>query len=89
MGLSGRSISNAEPENTGGIAGEEILFVVPMMKIVRIPEPLIGAFLAIFCAIQMGLPDSFRTGANVTDNGIYAIGLNKLYRKRFIKAETK
>jgi CheY-like chemotaxis protein/Na+/H+-dicarboxylate symporter len=66
-----------------GIAGEEILFVVPMMKIVGIPEPVIGAFLAIFCAIQMGLPDSFRTGANVTDNGIYAIGLNRLYERRF------
>lgn len=70
-----------------GIAGEEILFVVPMMKIVGIPEPVIGAFLAIFCAIQMGLPDSFRTGANVTDNGIYAIALNKVYRSRFQKQE--
>ena len=66
-----------------GIPGEEILFVVPMMKIVGIPHPVIGAFLAIFCAIQMGLPDSFRTGANVTDNGIYAIGLSRLYERRF------
>ena len=66
-----------------GIAGEEILFVIPMMKIVGIPQPVIGAFLAIFCAIQMGLPDSFRTGANVTDNGIYAIGLSRLYEKKF------
>ncbi|GAH52817.1 unnamed protein product, partial [marine sediment metagenome] len=35
--------------------------------------------------LQVGLPDSFRTGANVTDNGIYALGLNKLYKKKFMK----
>lgn len=66
-----------------GIPGEAILFVVPMMKIVGIPQPLIGAFLAIFCAIQLGLPDSFRTGANVTDNGIYALALTKFYKTKF------
>jgi len=70
-----------------GVAGEEILFVVPMMMIVGIPEPMIGAFVAIFSAIQMGLPDSFRTGANVTDNGIYAIGLNEVYKSRFLKVQ--
>ena len=69
------------------MAGEEILFVVPMMMIVGIPEPMVGAFVAIFSAIQMGLPDSFRTGANVTDNGIYAIGLNQVYESRFMKAQ--
>jgi len=66
-----------------GIAGEAVLFAVPMMTVVGIPPELTAPFMAIFIAIQLGLPDSFRTGANVTDNGIYAIWLNKIYEKRF------
>ena len=48
-----------------------------------------GAFIAIFTASQIGLADSFRTGTNVTDNGIYAMGLNKLYHTRFAVKEEK
>lgn len=70
-----------------GIAGEAVLFAVPMMTVVGIPPELTAPFMAIFIAIQLGLPDSFRTGANVTDNGIYAIWLNKIYEKRFQKNE--
>ncbi len=66
-----------------GIPGELVLFAVPMVKILNLPEPTIPLFMALYLALQVGLPDSFRTGANVTDNGIYAIGLNKLYRDKF------
>lgn len=66
-----------------GIPGELVLFAVPMVKILNLPEPLIALFMSLYLALQIGLPDSFRTGANVTDNGIYAVGLNKLYKNRF------
>ncbi len=66
-----------------GIPGELVLFAIPMVKILNLPEPIIPLFMALYLALQIGLPDSFRTGANVTDNGIYAIGLNKLYNNRF------
>ncbi|MCK4401471.1 cation:dicarboxylase symporter family transporter [bacterium] len=67
-----------------GIPGELVLFAVPMVKILNLPEPIIPMFMALYLALQVGLPDSFRTGANVTDNGIYALGLNKLYKNRFL-----
>jgi Na+/H+-dicarboxylate symporter len=66
-----------------GIPGELVLFAVPMIKILNLPEPIVPLFMALYLALQVGLPDSFRTGANVTDNGIYAIGLDKFYKKRF------
>jgi Na+/H+-dicarboxylate symporter len=67
-----------------GIPGELVLFAVPVVKILNLPEPIIALFMALYLALQVGLPDSFRTGANVTDNGIYAIGLNKLYKDKFM-----
>lgn len=70
-----------------GIPGELVLFAVPMVKILNLPDHLIALFMSLYLALQIGLPDSFRTGANVTDNGIYAIGLNKLFKKRFAAAE--
>ncbi len=70
-----------------GIPGELVLFAVPMVKILNLPEPIIPMFMALYLALQVGLPDSFRTGANVTDNGIYALGLNKLYRRKFMPKE--
>lgn len=66
-----------------GIPGELVLFAVPMVKILDLPEPIIALFMALYLALQVGLPDSFRTGANVTDNGIYAVGLDKLYKTKF------
>jgi len=66
-----------------GIPGELVLFAIPMVKILNLPKATIPMFMALYLALQVGLPDSFRTGANVTDNGIYAIGLNKLYNDKF------
>ncbi len=68
-----------------GIPGELVFFAIPMMKILNPPEPIIPLFMALYLALQIGLPDSFRTGANVTDNGLYAIALNKLYHNRWLK----
>jgi Na+/H+-dicarboxylate symporter len=68
-----------------GIPGEQVLFAIPMVTILGIPTELTEAFMAIFVAIQLGLPDSFRTGANVTDNGLFAILLNKKYEKSLKK----
>ena len=68
-----------------GIPGELVLFAVPVVKILNLPEPAIAIFMALYLALQVGLPDSFRTGANVTDNGIYALGLNKLFKEKFMK----
>lgn len=71
-----------------GIPGELVLFAVPMLKILSVPEPAIPAFMALYLALQIGLPDSFRTGANVTDNGIYALALNKLHSNRFAEQDS-
>jgi Na+/H+-dicarboxylate symporter len=68
-----------------GIPGEAIIFLPLMLTIVNLPPELVTTFTAIFVAIQLGLPDSFRTGANVTDNGIYAVWLNHIFEKRFDK----
>lgn len=68
-----------------GIPGELVLFAVPVVKILNLPEPAIALFMALYLALQVGLPDSFRTGANVTDNGIYALGLNRLFKEKFMK----
>ncbi len=68
-----------------GIAGEEVFFVGPLMALLSI-HPDVGAgkaFLAIYVAIQLGLPDSFRTAANVTDNGLFAILLNGRYKRKY------
>lgn len=68
-----------------GIPGEAVLFAIPMMTIIGLPPELVDTFMAIFVAIQLGLPDSFRTGANVTDNGLFAVLLNKKYEKSLKK----
>lgn len=72
-----------------GIPGELVLFAVPMVKILNLPEPVIAIFMSLYLALQIGLPDSFRTGANVTDNGIYAVGLDKFYKNRFLNKNKK
>ncbi|MFH1519498.1 MAG: cation:dicarboxylase symporter family transporter [Candidatus Omnitrophota bacterium] len=72
-----------------GIPGELVLFAVPIVKILNLPEPIIPMFMALYLALQVGLPDSFRTGANVTDNGIYAVGLDKFYKQKFASKEKK
>ena len=39
-----------------------------------------------FC-LGIGLPDSFRTGANTTNNYVYCVLLNRVYENRFAGQE--
>lgn len=66
-----------------GIPGELILFAGPLALLLNIPLALVPVFLALYVGLQIGLPDSFRTGANSTDNCACALLLNKIYERRF------
>ena len=70
-----------------GIPGELVLFAGPMATMLNIPEPMLPVFLAVYLGIQLGLPDSFRTGNNSTDNYVQAILVNAVYEKKFAGAE--
>jgi len=66
-----------------GIPGELVLFAGPMATMLNIPEASLPIFLAVYLGLQLGLPDSFRTGSNSTDAFVGAILLNAVYEKRF------
>ena len=70
-----------------GIPGELVLFAGPMATMLNIPEPMVPAFLAVYLGIQLGLPDSFRTGNNSTDNYVQAVLVNAVYEKRYAARE--
>ena len=70
-----------------GIPGELLLFAGPIALVLDIPPEFSGLFLALYLGLQIGLPDSFRTGGNTTNNYVYAIILNEVYEKRFLPAE--
>ena len=66
-----------------GIPGELVLFAGPMATMLNIPEASLPIFLAVYLGLQLGLPDSFRTGSNSTDAFVGAVLLNAVYEKRF------
>lgn len=66
-----------------GMPGELVIFALPIVKLLGLPAPCIPVFMALYIALQVGLPDSFRTGANVTDNGLYTIAINRVFHKKF------
>jgi hypothetical protein len=66
-----------------GIPGELVLFAGPIMGMLAVPQDLQPAFLMTFLGLQVGLPDSFRTGANSTDGCPAALLLNEIYERRF------
>ena len=66
-----------------GIPGELVLFAGPMATMLNIPEASLPIFLAVYLGLQLGLPDSFRTGSNSTDEYVSAILLNAVYEKHF------
>jgi Na+/H+-dicarboxylate symporter len=70
-----------------GIPGELVLFAGPMATLLNIPEATLPIFLAIYLGLQLGLPDSFRTGANSTDAYVGAILVNAVYEKRYAEDE--
>jgi hypothetical protein len=59
-----------------GIPGELVLFAGPIMKILSVPPTVEPVFLAAFIGLQLGLPDSFRSGVNSTDNCLAALLIN-------------
>jgi Na+/H+-dicarboxylate symporter len=63
-----------------GVPGELILFAGPIMEALQVPAELHAVFLLAFLGLQIGLPDSFRTGANSTDNCLSAFLLDRKYR---------
>jgi len=66
-----------------GIPGELVLFAGPLLQLFDLPPQQEPVFLALYLGLQLGLPDSFRTGNNSTDNCVMAILLNEQYEKKF------
>ena len=71
-----------------GIPGELVLFAGPMATMLNIPEAMLPVFLAVYLGIELGLPDSFRTGNNSTDDYIGAILMNAVFEKRYAHKES-
>lgn len=72
-----------------GIPGELVIFAGPLSIILGLPEEIIPVFLALYIGFQIGLPDSFRTGANSTDNCVNALILQDVYEKEYLTREPK
>ena len=70
-----------------GIPGELVLFAGPIALLLNLPEEITPMFLALYIGLQIGLPDSFRTGNNSTDDHIAAIFMNKVYEEKFLVRE--
>ena len=66
-----------------GIPGELVMFAGPLGTMLNLPPDILPAFLAIFIGLQIGLPDSFRTGNNSTDDFVCTIILDDIYKKKF------
>lgn len=66
-----------------GLPGELVLFAGPVALLLNVPEALVPVFLALYIGLQVGLPDSFRTGTNSTDNAVAANYLEQVYEDRF------
>ena len=72
-----------------GIPGELLLFAGPLSLVLGIPPEVLPLFLTLYLGLQIGLPDSFRTGGNTTNNYLYAIILNETYTKRFLQEDVQ
>jgi Na+/H+-dicarboxylate symporter len=66
-----------------GIPGELIIFAGPIAIILGLPQDVVPVFLALYVGFQIGLPDSFRTGANSTDNCVSGLILQDLYERQY------
>ncbi len=72
-----------------GIPGELLLFGGPMVVALGVDATTAPIFLALYVGLQIGLPDSFRTGANSTDNCIISLMIQDLHDRRFPSATAK
>jgi len=70
-----------------GMPGELIIFAGPISLLMNVPEVTRPIFLALYVGLQIGLPDSFRTGANSTDDFLNAVLMNRDYERSFMGAE--
>jgi len=66
-----------------GIPGELVLFAGPIATMLNLPPAIQPVFIAVYVGLQIGLPDSFRTGNNSTDNYVCSILLNEIYDQKF------
>lgn len=66
-----------------GIPGELLLFAGPLLQVLDIPPEVSPTFLALYLGLQIGLPDSFRTGNNSTDDCVLSILLNNEFERKF------
>ena len=62
-----------------GIPGELLIFGGPIALCMGVSPELTPLFLSLYIGLQIGLPDSFRTAANSTDECLCAIILDKKY----------
>jgi hypothetical protein len=51
-----------------GMPGELLLFAGPIAAVLGVPPQQQDAFILLYVTLQLGLPDSFRSGANVIDS---------------------
>jgi hypothetical protein len=51
-----------------GMPGELLLFAGPVAAVLAVAPQQQNAFVLLYVTLQLGLPDSFRSGANVTDS---------------------
>ncbi len=61
-----------------GIPGELVLFAGPLIAAFGMDPELASRFLALYVGLQLGLPDSFRTGTNSTDDMLCTVAFNAL-----------
>ena len=66
-----------------GIPGELILFGGPIVALLGLSPELAQVFIAIYVGLQIGLPDSFRSATNSTDNCVAAHLMHDVYEKRY------
>lgn len=66
-----------------GIPGELVLFAGPIILILDLPPETAATFLALYVGLQLGLPDSIRTGNNSTDDVLCAVVLNQHYIENY------
>lgn len=70
-----------------GIPGELLLFGGPIVELLGFPIEVGAMFLTVYLGLQIGLPDSFRTGSNSTDNCVMAVLFNKGYKEKYLDEE--
>lgn len=66
-----------------GIPGELILFGGPIVAMFGLSPELAEVFLTLYVGLQIGLPDSFRSATNSTDNCVSAHLMAEVYERKY------